>query len=180
MPPTRRTLRHAAAACVLATSTALAAPGPARAEAERIGTLDCYVAGGSGYVVGSSKDISCVFYDADGAPREHYVGELKKYGLDIGFTDEALMQWDVFIATGKTYQPGSLEGTFAGASASASLSFGLGATVLIGGLAEDFALQPVRIGTQDGVNIAIAITRMTLALVGSADPEPDAPEQPAQ
>lgn len=152
----------------------------ARADASKVGTLECFVDAGGSYIVGSTKDVSCVLYGADDEALEHYVGELKKYGVDIGFTEESLMAWDVFVANGKTYAPGSLAGNFAGASANASVAFGLGASVLIGGLSENFALQPVQIAKQKGVNIAIGITRMQLQQVAIApqdgEGEPEATE----
>ena len=61
------------------------------------------------------------------------------------------------------------------ASANASVAFGLGASVLIGGLSEDFALQPVQIAKQKGINIAVGITRMQLQQV-AATPEEDKAE----
>ena len=100
-----------------------------RADASKVGTLECFVDAGGSYIVGSTKDVSCVLYGEDDEALEHYVGELTKYGVDIGFTEESLMVWDVFVATGKTYAPGSLAGNFAGASANASVAFGLSPAV---------------------------------------------------
>ena len=74
-----------------------------------------------------------------------------------------------FRAGEKSYQPGSLGGNFAGASASASFAVGLGASVLIGGLSENFALQPIKISRQNGINIALGITRMELRLIEAGD-----------
>jgi len=137
--------------------------GAAQAQdSAKIGTLECFVAEGSGFLVGSSKDISCTLYGTDDEPLENYIGELKKYGVDIGFTRETLLVWSVFVPHNSSYQPGSLAGNFAGASASASVAVGLGASVLIGGLSENFALQPIKLNRQKGVNIAVGITRMEL------------------
>ena len=149
----------------------------ARADASKIGTLECFVDAGGSYIVGASTDVSCVLYGRNDEALENYVGELKKYGVDIGFTEETLLAWDVFVATGKAYTPGSLAGGFAGATANASIAFGLGASILIGGLSESFALQPVQIARQKGINIAIGITRMQLRQVTIApeggESEPD-------
>lgn len=171
----RNTTRFATLSLALAALLLLTQP--ARADASKIGTLECFVDAGGSYVVGSTKDVSCVLYDEDDEALEHYVGELKKYGVDIGFTEETLLAWDVFVATGKTYTPGALAGGYAGASANASISFGLGASILIGGLSESFALQPVQIAKQKGINIAIGITRMHLEQVQVAPEDDDsAPE----
>ena len=151
-----------------------------RADASKVGTLECFVDSGGSYIVGSTKDVSCVLYGEDDEALEHYVGELTKYGVDIGFTEESLMVWDVFVATGKTYAPGSLAGNFAGASANASVAFGLGASILIGGLGESFALQPVQIAQQKGINIAIGITRMQLQQVAIAPQDGEGEPEAAQ
>ena len=49
--------------------------------------LDCAIGGGTGFIFGSSKDLSCTFTPADKsfAP-EAYFGAVNKYGLDIGTT----------------------------------------------------------------------------------------------
>jgi len=160
----------AIASCFIALGTV---PGAAYAsESTKIGTLECFVAEGAGYVVGSSRDISCTLLSNDDEPIETYIGELTKYGVDIGFSGETIMLWSVFVPKDKTYLPGSLGGNFAGASASASLSFGLGASVLIGGLGENFALQPIRVNKQKGINIALGITRMELRAIEDTEQEP--------
>lgn len=131
----------------------------------KIGTLECFVAEGSGALVGSSKDISCTFLSLDGQPIENYIGELNKIGLDVGFTEETVLEWSVYVPEFQTYKPGSLQGTFKGASATASLAYGLGASILIGGLTENFALQPLKINKQKGINIAVGITQMELRYI---------------
>ncbi|WP_075997015.1 DUF992 domain-containing protein [Salaquimonas pukyongi] len=163
-----RLLTISSAMLALALSAFPISVSPAHAEAMKLGALECFVDAGGSYVVGSTKDVSCVLYGEDDEALEHYVGELKKYGVDIGFTEESLMVWDVFVANGKTYEPGALAGNYAGASANASVTFGLGASVLVGGLSENFALQPVQVAKQQGINIAIGITRMQLQQVAVA------------
>ena len=73
-----------------------------------VGSLTCNVAGGIGFVFGSSKDLSCLFTRTDGIA-ERYTGSIKKFGVDVGFTKEAQMVWLVFA-------PGSIaRGALAGA-----------------------------------------------------------------
>ena len=176
------TRRNAASFAILplVLATLLFPVQSARADASKVGALECFVDAGGSYIVGSTKDVSCVLYGEDDEALEHYVGELTKYGVDIGFTEESLMVWDVFVATGKTYAPGSLAGNFAGASANASVAFGLGASILIGGLGESFALQPVQIAKQKGINIAIGITHMQLQQVAIAPQDGEGEPEAAQ
>lgn len=144
----------------------------------KVGELDCFVAEGTGYVVGSEKDISCTLINSQGEEMEHYIGELKKYGIDVGFTRESRLRWSVHIPANKTYQPGTLEGAYTGASATAALAVGLGASVLIGGLSDNYALQPLKLTQQEGINIALGITRMELrSILDTEDPAND-PDKP--
>jgi hypothetical protein len=137
-----------------------------------VSELECFVAEGTGYIVGSDKDISCTLINPKGEVIEHYIGELKKYGIDIGFTRESILRWSVYVPKEYPYQPGTLAGNYTGASASAALAVGLGASVLIGGLSENYALQPLKANQQEGINIALGITRMELrSVLDTEDPE---------
>ena len=60
---------------------------PAAAQQIRAGLLTCNVSGGIGFIVGSQKQISCVFApDQPSWPsrQEDYDGTITKYGLDSG------------------------------------------------------------------------------------------------
>jgi hypothetical protein len=58
--------------------------------------------------------------------------------------------------------PGSLSGTYAGATGSATVGVGVGANVLVGGSGNSVALQPVSIEGTTGLNVAAGIAEMTL------------------
>jgi hypothetical protein len=57
---------------------------------------------------------------------------------------------------------GALAGTYGGASAEATLAIGVGANVLVGGSNQAFALQPLSVQGQIGLNFAVGITNLTL------------------
>jgi hypothetical protein len=120
-----------------------------------IGSLNCTVEGGFGLILGSSKGMECIFHPAGGGPPEHYVGSVKKLGIDIGVTNEAFVGWLVF-APGAV-DPDALEGTYVGATAQATVVLGLGANVLVGGFHKSIALQPVSVQGQTGLNVAAGI-----------------------
>ena len=139
-----------------------AAPGTPQAAGKsgvNVGQLSCQVAGGMGFIFGSSKDISCIFSRTDGVA-ERYVGTIKKYGVDIGFTKEAQMVWLVFApgAIGK----GALAGDYGGATASGTVGVGVGANVLVGGSSKQITLQPVSVEGSVGLNIAAGVASVTL------------------
>jgi hypothetical protein len=107
---------------------------PAPAQQIRAGLLTCNVAAGLGFIVGSQKQMSCVFApDQPAWPsrQEDYDGTITKYGLDLGITGGGKMVWAVFTST--VAGPGFLAGDYVGASGEASLGAGLGANVLVGG-----------------------------------------------
>lgn len=131
----------------------------------KIGLLECFVDGGSGFILGSTKDVSCTYRSAVDDTVENYFGVLNKIGLDIGYTKEAIMQWAIFAPTNNVYEPGALAGNYVGASASASFAVGLGANVLVGGLRDSFALQPLSVQAQTGINLALGVAELQLRAI---------------
>src|SRR5258708_14404404 len=107
-----------------------------------LGTLTCNVAGGIGFVFGSSKDLSCLFTRTNGTA-EKYTGSIKKFGVDIGFTKEAQLVWLVF-APGNI-GPGAVAGSYGGATPPAPLGGGAGANALVGGSNKQTTLQPASV-----------------------------------
>ena len=149
-------------AAILLASTAIA-PAQSQTSGIEVGALNCVVEGGFGLLIGSSRDMRCEFQHANGtnAPVA-YIGRIDKLGLDIGVTSDAYMTWAVVAAEPDIYQPGALAGTYGGASASASFAVGLGANVLVGGSADSFALQPLSVQNQTGLNLAVGLSRLVL------------------
>lgn len=152
--------------CILATALAavfasgqLATEPATAASGVNVGSLNCHVAGGSGFIFGSTKNLSCLFTRSDGTG-ERYHGEIKKYGVDLGFTDGAYMIWLVF-APGQV-KKGALAGNYAGATADVAVGLGLGANVLIGGSNDQIALQPASVEGVTGLNVAAGFGQITL------------------
>lgn len=120
-----------------------------------VGTLQCEIDGGWGHVIASSRDMTCVFRPVDGGA-EHYRGELRRYGVDLGYTSDSKLIWGV-VAPSSDMTRGALEGEYAGASAQATIGVGLGANVLIGGLDRSIALQPLSVEGNTGAAIAAGV-----------------------
>jgi len=152
-------LRSVLAAAGAATLLVGAATSVFSQSGANVGSLTCNVAGGIGFVFGSSKDLSCLFTRTDGKA-ERYTGTIKKFGVDIGFTKEAQMVWLVF-APG-SIAPGALAGSYGGATASATVGVGAGANVLIGGSSQQVTLQPVSVEGSVGLNVAAGIGAVEL------------------
>jgi hypothetical protein len=135
---------------------------PAVAQQTRAGVLTCDVSAGLGFIVGSKKDVSCAFTPELQGRREDYDGSITKFGLDLGITGGGVMMWIVFS---NTYAgPGFLAGDYYGASGEASVGAGVGGNVLIGGSNRTVTLQPLSVGGQIGLNLALGVAALHLGL----------------
>jgi Protein of unknown function (DUF992) len=142
------------------TLSMLAAASAAQAQARvEVGVLTCTASGSTGFIVGSSRDLRCRF-NRPGRD-EHYRGTIDKFGLDIGSTKQATVAWAVLAPTANL-PPRSLNGTYAGASAEATVGVGVGANALIGGSKRSFVLQPLSVQAQQGLNIAAGVSQLRL------------------
>ena len=144
----------------LALAVMVFAPAAAQAQV-KAGVLSCDVAGGFGWVLGSSKSVSCIFT----GPTEGYVGVINKFGLDIGVTTRQSMVWGVFAPSDGPLR-GALAGSYVGATGEATFAVGLGANVLVGGSNRTVALQPVSVTGQTGINIAAGVADLQLRPAG--------------
>jgi hypothetical protein len=126
----------------------------------KVGTLTCDVAGGAGFIFGSTKDLTCS-YEPSKARVERYTGSVSKWGVDIGYTGKGKLVWAVFAPTSDV-RPGAIEGEYAGATAQATVGVGLGANALIGGLDKSIALQPLSVQGSTGLNVAAGIGQISL------------------
>ena len=61
-------------------------PSAAIAQRAKVGTLECDISGGIGFIIGSQKEVTCMFTPDERGPREVYVGAISKLGLDVGVT----------------------------------------------------------------------------------------------
>src|SRR5215469_651400 len=139
----------------------LALATPAQAGDVRVGVITCDMASGFGYVLGSLRDLQCTFVPAAG-PAEHYAGTISKFGVDIGYVQNAVIVWTV-VAPTVALPPGSLTGTYGGATASVAVGVGVGANVLVGGSSETISLRPVSIEGGTGLNVAGGFASMSLS-----------------
>lgn len=132
---------------------------PARADM-KVGVLSCNVHSGWGVIFGSSRNLRCTYDPAQGPP-EHYYGKVSKFGVDLGYTSGGVVVWDV-VAPAEGVRPGALEGTYGGATASATVGVGLGVNALVGGFERSITLQPVSFEGNKGLNVAAGIGSISL------------------
>jgi hypothetical protein len=150
-----------AAGCTQPPPTA-GTPQAAGSGGVNVGTLTCDVAGGVGFVFGSSRTLNCLFTRTNGIG-ERYEGTIRRYGVDIGFTRQSTMVWAVFAPGAIT--PGAIAGDYAGPTAQGTVGVGVGANVLLGGSNNQITLQPVSVEGSVGLNAAAGVAALTLRKV---------------
>ena len=133
----------------------------AAAQSTRVGMLSCRTSASIGLLVGSRQGIRCRFTPDGGGRSENYTGRIGRLGLDIGVTAGGVLAWGVLIRT-RRYAPGSLAGTYAGASGDIAIGIGAGANLLVGGSNNSVPLQPLSVEGQVGINLALGIAALTL------------------
>jgi hypothetical protein len=169
-------LRTAIAAACMAVAVIMAfvvSPAGAQPTRVEVGTLRCSLSASIGLVVGSQRNVSCIF-SSDNGPDEVYEGRMTRVGIDLGFTTGGRIIWEVFATTNR--YAGMLSGRYVGATAEASLAVGLGANVLLGGSHRSVALQPLSVQGQSGFNVAAGVGELRLRL--AAPPVPPGPPGP--
>jgi hypothetical protein len=142
---------------------ALAFQSPAHAvdAAVKAGLLTCQVAGGWGFVFGSSRDLHCSYSAGSGSEPVRYTGKISKFGVDIGYLKGGVLVWAVFAPT-TDLKPGALTGDYGGVTAGAAAGVGASANALIGGSTKAISLQPLSVEGDKGINVAAGIAAISL------------------
>ena len=169
----------AAVAAILATATAACQTGQPDATAMNkqyadskvyLGALTCNVSGSTGFVLGSTKDLNCVYLTKDGVSQA-YSGTIRKFGIDLGYTKAGHMVWHVFQIGGLvggtlSTDPKVLVGGFIGEQAQIVAGSGAGGNWLYGGANNQVVLQATDIqgSGSAGYNLATGIASISLAL----------------
>jgi hypothetical protein len=148
------------AAAVLAGSFAGAHAVPA----VRAGILECRGGQNVGFVVGSVASLECIFQSPGHRP-EAYMATVRRIGVDLGVTEQTRFTWAV-NAPNTRLGYGDLAGTYGGVGANASIGIGGGGNFLVGGPRNAYALQPISVQGQTGLNVAAGIAGIELEPVG--------------
>lgn len=141
---------------------ALAASVSAASAQQRVqvGTIECEGGPNVGYVVGSMTQLHCVFR-SQGRRLEPYLANVQRIGLDLGITEQTGLAWAVFASTYRV-GPGDLSGSYGGVGGNASVGVGGGGNLLWGGSQNSYALQPLSLQGQTGLNVTGGIVGVEL------------------
>ena len=126
----------------------------------RAGILQCQGGQNVGYLVGSVTSFECVF-QSEGRRPEPYIATVRRYGLDLGVTGQTRLAWAV-NAPDRRVGRGDLAGNYGGVGANASVGVGFGGNFLVGGPQNSYALQPISVQGQTGLNVAAGIADIQL------------------
>jgi hypothetical protein len=126
----------------------------------RAGILQCQGGQNVGFVVGSVTSLECVF-QSEGRRPEPYIATVRRYGVDLGITGQTSLAWAVNAPTGQVGR-GDLAGNYGGVGANASIGVGFGGNFLVGGPANSYALQPISVQGQTGLNVAAGVADIEL------------------
>src|SRR5471030_2684677 len=88
----------------------------------RAGILQCQGGQNVGFVVGSVTSLECVF-QSEGRRPEPYIATVRRFGLDLGVTEQTRFSWAVNAPEGRVGH-GSLTGNYSGVGANASVGIG--------------------------------------------------------
>ena len=128
-----------------------------------IGSLTCNVAGGTGYVLGSSKKMSCVFLGRDGKSSAEYTGTINKVGVDIGYTRAQHTIWRVY-SLGSDRGATQLSGDYVGEQSTVAAGTQAGGNWLYGGPNAEIGMVASGVVKDAGYNLATGIAEMSLSL----------------
>jgi len=126
----------------------------------RAGILQCQGGQNVGFVVGSVTSLECVF-QSEGRRPEPYIATVRRFGVDLGFTEQTRFSWAVNAPTSRVGR-GELTGNYGGVGANASVGIGGGGNFLVGGPANSYALQPISVQGQTGLNVAAGVAGLEL------------------
>jgi hypothetical protein len=126
----------------------------------RAGILECRGGQNVGYIVGSSASLECIF-QSEGRRPEPYIATVRRFGLDLGVTDQTRLTWAV-NAPARQVGRGELAGNYGGVGANASVGIGFGGNFLVGGPDNAYALQPISVQGQTGLNVTAGVASIEL------------------
>jgi Protein of unknown function (DUF992) len=127
----------------------------------KVGILRCGLAPAVGLIVVEKQRLSCSYAPDGPWPPERYFGSITTVGVDLGFSRGGSMAWAVLAPVAGPIR-GGLAGSYVGVSADAAVGVGLGANALVGGSRRSFALQPLSVEANAGLDFTAGVSTLRL------------------
>jgi hypothetical protein len=128
------------------------------------GVLHCHGGPSVGQILSSVTEFDCVF-ESRGRRPEGYVATVRRFGVELGATRETQLGWRVYAPTVQV-GAGDLSGRYGGVGGNVAVGVGGGSNFLIGGSENSFALQPLSLQGQTGLNVSGGAVSLELRPVG--------------
>lgn len=126
----------------------------------QIGVLECHGGQNVGMVITSATTLECVFRGQGRRP-EPYLAHVSRFGVDLGVTENTSFAWAVHAPTQRIGR-GDLAGNYGGVGGNVSFGLGGGGNLMWGGSQNSFALQPLSLQGQTGLNVTGGIVGLGL------------------
>lgn len=126
----------------------------------RVGVLECRGGQNVGMVITSATTLEC-FFNGQGRRPEPYLAHVTRIGVDLGVTEKTTLAWAVHAPTQRIGR-GDLAGNYGGVGGNVSFGVGGGGNLLWGGSQNSFALQPLSLQGQTGVNVTGGVVGLDL------------------
>ncbi|WP_420101873.1 DUF992 domain-containing protein [Bosea sp. (in: a-proteobacteria)] len=150
-------LAVAALAWLLASATtAFAQSGPPS------GRLSCTIGPNAAAVTAGQRPMACRYHPRRG-PIQYYTATVRKFGMDLGAMRGTRMSWRVFGPYARA-PLGALSGPYQAGGGRPGPDGSVGAPILVGGKSGRVSLRSLAVQSLRGVNIAIGVSELELAL----------------
>ena len=133
-------------------------------QAVQVGVLECRGGQNVGMVIASKTTLECVFR-SEGRRPEPYLAHVTRIGVDLGVTENTSFAWAVHAPTQRLGH-GDLAGNYGGVGGNVSFGLGGGGNLMWGGSQNSYALQPLSLQGQTGLNVAGGVVGLDLEPAG--------------
>ncbi len=135
----------------------------ANATAADLGLLKCRFDGIDAAIhFGAKRELACRFQQKYTRRKDHYVGRLELYGIEVGIIGKRQLVWRVTSKHKRRLRRGALAGRYKGVIAEASVGAGVAASILTGGPSKSYHLHPLAFQKVEGLNVAAGVLILTL------------------
>ena len=140
--------------------------GAGTAQAEVVaGILKCQVSGGLSLVVGSRRDVLCVYRPNGPGSKQYLLGTINRLGIALGLRFAGTLMWNVHS---ELHDVRTMEGSFTGVGADAKFFEGPNQDVLVGGEGGRVYLRPLTAGGPTGFEVSAGIGNLNLVRTTSS------------
>lgn len=134
------------------------------AAAAELGVVKCRFDGVDAAIhFGAKRDLQCRFEQNRTRRKDHYLGRLELYGVEVGIIGKRQLVWRVTSKHKIRLRRGALAGRYKGVIAEVSVGAGVAASILTGGPSKAYHLHPLAFQKVEGLSVATGVLILTLS-----------------